>query len=673
MIIFFDILLLDDVVCLRKPHRERRLLLKDVVQVINGRASLSEQEIVDFSRSDGQYRLERAFSRSIVERWEGYVLKACDEPYFSILSTHDNPYFGRWIKLKKDYIPGLGDTVDLALIGARYESRDATVLRDICKLLWTHFYIGCLVNKEAVTQSKAKPKFRVVDVIDRNCMSVRNMQYLNQMGEFSARSPDSNHAFDVECDQANIAPMGTMFKTPFVVEMLGCGFEKPSGARFFTLRFPRIVKIHSDRTFEDAASFSDLQILAEKARSLSAEEQSQEMEEWTKRLKLANGSSYIVNRSQSLASTTSSPSQSVPSSSRESTPTEDTTPSSSSSTKESPVVDLTSRPQIQNDDGTAINTSPTDSIAIRIEETAVAYEALDIQSRSLADYHNLAHQNFRDSNLGPVSAPSLEQRRPAKRRDDVQTVDFSDSTYNTSALPSSKTKLAGSSEDETLPCSSRVSDTRKTSMRPQSPLTAIPIYLASSSPAETQHSTNLNSIRATFTLDDFLQKLSCEESRNRLKSSNPHAYSQHAALGLVLINNEKLSSLSTQLYEVSRALANALNSKSPPLLPPNGKIFFLDLDILGLGNGPGDRRFCLRGTWENIGRVCFYASVTWGVCSAVDSRRHQQEDQKRHQQQQQKQQELDVLDTRVTISFAQGELKTLGEFTSIEPLVHFGY
>jgi hypothetical protein len=43
-------------------------------------------------------------------RWERLVLKGCDDPYFSLNSAK------AFIKLKKDYIAGLGDTADFAIV-----------------------------------------------------------------------------------------------------------------------------------------------------------------------------------------------------------------------------------------------------------------------------------------------------------------------------------------------------------------------------------------------------------------------------------------------------------------------------------------------------------------------------------------------------------------------------
>lgn len=304
MIMFFDILLLDDNICLGQPHRKRRLLLKDTIKVTPGRAEIAEQEIVDFSRPDAPRQLQRAFARSITERWEGYVLKACEEPYFAILSSDKDDGFCRWIKLKKDYIPGLGDTADFALIGARYDAKDAQSLKHIHKLCWTHFFLGCLENKDAISQFGTVPRFRVVDMIGLHSLNAKDMQVLNQWGKFHECKVDSNSAFEVRSVHSDLPGMQVAFKVPFVVEVLGSGFDKPSNAQYFTLRFPRVLKLHWDRTYEDTISFSELQQLAEEARSVPADEMPDEDALWCERIEAANGKSeYIVDRSQSSSET----------------------------------------------------------------------------------------------------------------------------------------------------------------------------------------------------------------------------------------------------------------------------------------------------------------------------------------------------------------------------------
>jgi DNA ligase-4 len=56
--------------------------------------------------------------------------------------------------------------------------------------------------------------------------------------------------------------MTVAFKTPFVAEILGSGFEKAQNENFEMLRHPRVKKIHHDRTWEDAVSMDDLRRMA---------------------------------------------------------------------------------------------------------------------------------------------------------------------------------------------------------------------------------------------------------------------------------------------------------------------------------------------------------------------------------------------------------------------------
>ncbi|KAI9933091.1 hypothetical protein MW887_007562 [Aspergillus wentii] len=658
MIVLFDILALDDDVCLRKPHRERRLLLKDAVQVIDGRADIAEQRIIDFSRFDGQVRLESIFAKGVEERWEGFVLKGCEDPYFPILSTETRGAYGRWIKLKKDYIPGLGDTVDLALVGAKYEARDATALKKIRKLLWTHFFIGCLDNKQAVCQFNATPKFRVVDVIDRNCMSERNMQILNQFGEFRACGPESGHGFCVEYGQSTIPHADVIFKTPFVVEMLGSGFEKRSGSRIYTLRFPRIQKIHWDRTFEDAVSLSELQLLAESARSVPGEDV-QEHEEWTKRLKQGTRSAqYIVQRSQSVVSTTSTSSRPALSPVKRST--WPNSPRNSQSGLDSTQEGSAERPQLRKNTNVAKN-----NIDIYVDKTAESVSSSDESypnGNFLAENDNLSSQpNSRKRKLDDPSSKTAQSNPLTQNLNTPKTMNAAVSPLKTRKRCVDRTGVANGA--------SVISKSSQTSAK--SPLEVVPFYINHAILPEKQCTSHLD-VEFTHEIDVFFQKLVSQETRTDLKNSNPFAVSQGMALGLVLIESGK-GLLDAELVEFS----NKLMHKAPNL-PSRGKIFFLDANFMNLEVGKDDLRLCLRSTWENIGKEYFYACISWSpeesgstneTTGEIPCKPWESNNQKN----------VDCVDEgskktgapKVAIIFEKDELTSLGEFTSIEPLVHF--
>jgi DNA ligase 4 len=118
MIMFFDILLLDDIVCIREPYDKRRQLFQSLIHCIPGQADIGIREIIDFSSYNAPELLSEVFARVIARRWEEMVLKGYDDSYFLFHGTKS------FIKLKKDHIAGLGDTANFAIIGGRRDARD---------------------------------------------------------------------------------------------------------------------------------------------------------------------------------------------------------------------------------------------------------------------------------------------------------------------------------------------------------------------------------------------------------------------------------------------------------------------------------------------------------------------------------------------------------------------
>jgi DNA ligase-4 len=135
-------------------------------------------------------------------------LKGCDDSYFSFNRT--KPF----IKLKKDYIAGLGDTADFAIVGGRRDARDEQEL-GIGKLWWISFYVGCLENKDEVCRFDVKPRFRIIDMVDRYAILKANILYLNRHGYFD-RVPfvKSISEFDVGFDHRQQLEPAELFKRP---------------------------------------------------------------------------------------------------------------------------------------------------------------------------------------------------------------------------------------------------------------------------------------------------------------------------------------------------------------------------------------------------------------------------------------------------------------------------
>lgn len=645
MIVFFDILLLDDNVCLRRPYRERRLLLKEIVHAIHGRSAIAEQEILDFEEPDSYRWLETSFSNAISRRWEGLILKACDDSYFSMCPAGvDNPS-GRWIKLKKDYIPGLGDTVDLVLIGGHYDAADAAAVPTPTRLNWTTFLVAGLLNKEDVIQSRDIPRFRVIDVIDRHCMHRSLMQSLNQCGEFLARDPKDFHEFKVEYGHNGLPKATKIFKRPFVVELMGSGFEKPSGARYYALRFPRVIKIHTDRSFEDAASFRELQVLAEETRSVPTAESSEEREHWCKRLKVGNGlNDYIVQESKSPSSRTSSME-----------PDSHSEPQTPAQTGSDEVHCLDSVPN------SPTHHSQQRSTSKQMSSTFENYPAVHIDETMLPIEleHSLPEANVLTENN------NLSQRQKSSQKENALHLENSAKVVRYEPEQTKKAKGPSPAATSLISIHQGVPAQHKT-MEPEplkSPLTTIPIYM-SRAPSEYK---TLESPEDSA-LCEFLTFIGSEQTMASLSESNPSAVSNGTAFGIVLVNTAEMS-LGREIHRTAKAISVATTQKVLSCAS-KGRIFFLSSLFLQQDICSEDLKFCLRTTWADFGRHFYYACLRWDVSDQTQlphlSFRHASGGHRDCAGEQDKD------DPTPLVSFDEDEILALGEYESVNPPLLFG-
>ena len=296
MLVFYDVLLCDDDVLLHKPYEQRRKLLKRLVERVEGRSDFVWRRTADMSSIEGVNCLKKCLAHAFASRWEGLVLKPCHSSYFG----NGEPADGlppQWIKLKKDCIKGLGDTADFLVVGAGYDAKTAVSL-GIPNLQWTHFFIGCLTNKEAVRHNFAKPEVIVLDCV-HDCMKGADVKTLNQQGKFRAMDSTSEEAravFDLRMGaigQSTIK-MTTVFREPYIFDVAGSGFDVPSNEDVFVLRFPRVIKVHWDRDWKETISLEELQDMAHEALKLPEEDLRTEVTSWMERLEKMEPSASIA-------------------------------------------------------------------------------------------------------------------------------------------------------------------------------------------------------------------------------------------------------------------------------------------------------------------------------------------------------------------------------------------
>ncbi|UNI18815.1 DNA ligase (ATP) [Purpureocillium takamizusanense] len=298
MIVYFDMLLLDDCSLLDIRHSERFKLLERTIRRDTGRAELVSRKVIDFGGRYAISDLRQAFARTIVERGEGLVLKP-DDPYFNF---HDSSkrFSGLCIKLKKEYIGNFGDVGDLAVVGAGFNASKARSYM-IPDLKWTHFYLACLENREEVKRWRAVPEFTVVTVVELNEAQLKSvLAFGNPM---PVEPPDNvDTKLKIPRGLETNTPMRFAFRNPLVFDLRCFSFDKPGNVGFWTPRFPAVSKIHFDRDYTDTISLQELQEKAKEATRSPDMDDSQENLAWIARLEGADphGRAVDANREYSF-------------------------------------------------------------------------------------------------------------------------------------------------------------------------------------------------------------------------------------------------------------------------------------------------------------------------------------------------------------------------------------
>lgn len=299
MIVYYDILLLDGRSLLNVRHSERFKLLESVVRCDRGQAELVQRQIINTSHPMAASALRNAFAKVIMDRSEGLVLKA-DQSYFNF-SGDKRPFTNHCIKLKKDYIGRFGEVGDFAVVGAGFSAAKARSY-NMDGLRWTHFYVGCIDNREEVKRWNATPEFTVVNVVELGEPMLKTfVLYANP----KPVPLEENTATKLKLAAgAQTMPMTVAFTNPPVFDMRCFNFDKAGCTNWWSLRFPSVAKIHFDRDFSDVLSFDELQKIAEHATAAPDMEDSQDNLAWIARLEQADPRGFAVDAASQLTATT---------------------------------------------------------------------------------------------------------------------------------------------------------------------------------------------------------------------------------------------------------------------------------------------------------------------------------------------------------------------------------
>ncbi|KZV64398.1 hypothetical protein PENSPDRAFT_656587 [Peniophora sp. CONT] len=266
-LVFFDILLLDSQPLHHLPYHVRRANLEQTINVKHGYSMLAARQRIQIRGPNGVPRmsaanaeLRRIFSEHVADYEEGVVLKADESQYREVRRP--------WVKLKKDYVPGYGDCLDMAVVGAGWNKERGRELR-VAPSTFTTFYLGALTNSEELARDRVRPSFAVY-------FTVSYGPARSALEDINITVQQADHVKYVEAVQSPSALPYTftlapgldspeiMLTTPRLAEIYGAGFSKAVGSKIYELRWPRLTKMHraEEREWREGQTLEEIQRIA---------------------------------------------------------------------------------------------------------------------------------------------------------------------------------------------------------------------------------------------------------------------------------------------------------------------------------------------------------------------------------------------------------------------------
>lgn len=235
----FDILFYNGEVTIKKPLNERRkLLYKHVKQIPQHLQFATKMDSTDTSK------INEFMDSSVHDSCEGLMIKAL---YGDEAQYHPAKRSKNWLKLKKDYLSGVGDSLDLVVIGgyigkgkrtgwyggfllASY-NQDTGEYESVCKI-GTGFSEEVLASLVKELKPKETPKPRPTYVYNKE---------------------NSNATPDVWFEPYMVFEVKVADLTTSPIYMSGATYFG-DGEKGISLRFPRFIQVRKDKSTEDATS-----------------------------------------------------------------------------------------------------------------------------------------------------------------------------------------------------------------------------------------------------------------------------------------------------------------------------------------------------------------------------------------------------------------------------------
>ncbi|KAI0476761.1 ATP-dependent DNA ligase [Xylaria cf. heliscus] len=236
----FDLLFLNGEAVVEKSLRERRELLHNAFKPVEGEfafaTSMNGQELEE---------IQVFLDESVKASCEGLMVKMLDG---SESGYEPSKRSRNWLKIKKDYLSGVGDSLDLVVLGAYYGKGKRTSVYGAFLLAC---YNAASDTYETVCNIGTGFSEQVLEELHKQLSEI----IIDRPKPFYSHSSGGQHQPDVWFEPRYVWEVKTADLTLSPRYKAGCkeGVD-PSGEKGISLRFPRFIKIRDDKKPDEATS-----------------------------------------------------------------------------------------------------------------------------------------------------------------------------------------------------------------------------------------------------------------------------------------------------------------------------------------------------------------------------------------------------------------------------------